>query len=84
MRLSPRSAQPAAKPSPFRAISATQRPTIRWSKPHDAFGRLDILVNNAGITRDNLLLRMKADEIDDVLHTNLRGVMLLTKAALAQ
>ena len=48
----------------------------------DAFGRLDILVNNAGITRDNLLLRMKADELDDVLHTNLRGVMLLTKAAL--
>ncbi len=47
-----------------------------------AFGRLDILINNAGITRDNLLLRMKADEIDDVLNTNLRGVMLLTKAAL--
>jgi 3-oxoacyl-[acyl-carrier protein] reductase len=48
----------------------------------EAFGRLDILVNNAGITRDNLLLRMKIDEIDDVLNTNLRGVMLLTKAAL--
>ncbi|HYF65710.1 MAG TPA: 3-oxoacyl-[acyl-carrier-protein] reductase [Herpetosiphonaceae bacterium] len=48
----------------------------------EAFGRLDILVNNAGITRDNLLLRMKAEEIDDVLNTNLRGVMLLTKAAL--
>ena len=48
----------------------------------EAFGRLDILVNNAGITRDNLLLRMKVDEIDDVLNTNLRGVMLLTKAAL--
>ncbi len=48
----------------------------------DAFGRLDILINNAGITRDNLLLRMKADEIDEVLNTNLRGVMLLTKAAL--
>ncbi|HEY1016698.1 MAG TPA: 3-oxoacyl-[acyl-carrier-protein] reductase [Herpetosiphonaceae bacterium] len=48
----------------------------------DQFGRLDILVNNAGITRDNLLLRMKAEEIDDVLNTNLRGVILLTKAAL--
>ncbi|MBA3469776.1 MAG: 3-oxoacyl-[acyl-carrier-protein] reductase [Herpetosiphonaceae bacterium] len=48
----------------------------------DAFGRLDILINNAGITRDNLLLRMKADDIDAVLNTNLRGVMLLTKAAL--
>lgn len=48
----------------------------------DAFGRLDILINNAGIARDNLLLRMKTDELDDVLNTNLRGVMLLTKAAL--
>jgi 3-oxoacyl-[acyl-carrier protein] reductase len=48
----------------------------------EGFGRLDILVNNAGITRDNLLLRMKEDEIDAVLNTNLRGVMLLSKAAL--
>lgn len=48
----------------------------------DAFGRLDILINNAGITRDTLLLRMKTTDIDDVLNTNLRGVMLLTKAAL--
>ncbi len=48
----------------------------------DTYGRLDILVNNAGITRDNLLLRMKDDEWDDVMMTNLRGVYLLTKAAL--
>ncbi|GAA5527508.1 3-oxoacyl-[acyl-carrier-protein] reductase [Herpetosiphon gulosus] len=48
----------------------------------EAFGRVDILVNNAGITRDNLLLRMKESEVDDVLQTNLRGVMLLTKAVL--
>jgi len=48
----------------------------------DTFGRLDILVNNAGVTRDNLLLRMKDDEWDAVLNTNLRGVYLLTKAAL--
>ena len=48
----------------------------------DAFGRLDILINNAGITRDTLLLRMKTTDIDDVLNTNLRGVMLLTKSAL--
>lgn len=48
----------------------------------DAFGRLDILVNNAGITRDNLLLRMKEQEIDEVLNTNLRGTILLSKAAL--
>ena len=48
----------------------------------DAYGRIDILINNAGITRDNLLLRMKDDEWDDVLATNLRGTFLLTKAVL--
>lgn len=44
-------------------------------------GRLDILVNNAGITRDNLLLRMKEDEWDDVIETNLKGVFNGVKAA---
>jgi 3-oxoacyl-[acyl-carrier protein] reductase len=48
----------------------------------DRYGRLDILVNNAGITRDTLLLRMKEDDFDAVLDTNLRGVFLCTKAAL--
>ncbi len=48
----------------------------------EAYGGPDILVNNAGITRDNLLLRMKDDEWDAVLDTNLRGAYLLTKAAL--
>src|SRR5438309_7239615 len=45
-------------------------------------GRLDILVNNAGITRDNLLLRMSAEDWDAVLDLNLRGAFLVTKAAL--
>ncbi|HEX9494504.1 MAG TPA: 3-oxoacyl-[acyl-carrier-protein] reductase [Candidatus Limnocylindria bacterium] len=45
-------------------------------------GRLDILVNNAGITRDNLLLRMSAEEWDAVLDLNLRGAFLVTKAAM--
>ncbi|GAC1649762.1 MAG: 3-oxoacyl-[acyl-carrier-protein] reductase [Herpetosiphon sp.] len=48
----------------------------------EAFGGLHILVNNAGITRDNLLLRMKDDEWDAVLNTNLRGTFLVTKAAI--
>lgn len=48
----------------------------------DAFGRIDILISNAGITRDNLLLRMKDTEWDDVIDTNLRGTFLLTKAVL--
>jgi 3-oxoacyl-[acyl-carrier protein] reductase len=48
----------------------------------DLYGKIDILVNNAGITRDTLLLRMKEEDFDAVLQTNLRGVYLCTKAAL--
>jgi 3-oxoacyl-[acyl-carrier protein] reductase len=46
------------------------------------YGRLDYLVNNAGITRDNLLLRMKDDDWEQVMATNLNGVFLCTQAAL--
>ncbi len=46
----------------------------------DAFGRIDILVNNAGITRDGLLMRMKEEDFDAVLNTNLKGVFHCTKA----
>ena len=49
---------------------------------NEAFGRLDILVNNAGITRDNIMLRMKEDEFDDVVRTNLKGTYLCTRAVL--
>ena len=46
----------------------------------DAHGRVDILVNNAGITRDGLLMKMKEEQWDAVLNTNLKGVFLCTKA----
>jgi len=46
----------------------------------EAFGAVDILVNNAGITRDNLLMRMDADEWDAVLSTNLSGPFWMTRA----
>ena len=46
------------------------------------FGDIGILVNNAGITRDNLLLRMKDEEWDDILNTNLKAVFKLSKAVL--
>ncbi len=46
------------------------------------FGDIAILVNNAGVTRDNLLLRMKDDEWDDILNTNLKSVYRLSKAVL--
>jgi 3-oxoacyl-[acyl-carrier protein] reductase len=48
----------------------------------EVHGRLDGLVNNAGVTRDNLLLRMKDEEWQQVLATNLTGVFLCTQAAL--
>lgn len=48
------------------------------------YGQLDILVNNAGITRDNLLMRMKDTEWDDVINTNLKGVFLCTKGVTRQ
>ncbi len=50
----------------------------------ERFGSIDILVNNAGITRDNLLMRMKESEWDDVINTNLKGVFLCTKAVTRQ
>lgn len=49
-----------------------------------AFGSIDILVNNAGITRDNLMMRMKDDEWDDVINTNLKGVFICTKGVTRQ
>lgn len=45
------------------------------------FGKVDILVNNAGITRDGLLLRMKDEDWDAVLDTNLKGAFVLSRAA---
>jgi 3-oxoacyl-[acyl-carrier protein] reductase len=58
--------------APDAAIAATVGP----------HGRLDILVNNAGITKDQLMLRMKRDDWDAVLGTNLTSVFALTQAAL--
>lgn len=45
------------------------------------FGHLDILVNNAGITRDQLILRMKTEDFDAVINTNLKGTYLCMKQA---
>ena len=48
----------------------------------EALGQVEILVNNAGLTRDNLMMRMKEREFDEVLRTNLKGTYLSTRAAL--
>ena len=50
----------------------------------DQFGSLDILINNAGVTKDNLLMRMKEEEFDQVINTNLKGVFICMKAVARQ
>ncbi|REE94378.1 3-oxoacyl-[acyl-carrier-protein] reductase [Paenibacillus taihuensis] len=50
----------------------------------ETFGAIDILVNNAGITRDNLIMRMKEEEFDQVIETNLKGVFNGIKAVTRQ
>lgn len=47
---------------------------------NETFGKIDILINNAGITRDNLIMRMKEDEFDQVIETNLKGVFNCLKS----
>ncbi len=49
---------------------------------HKRLGRLDILVNNAGITRDQLLLRVKPEELSEVMATNLGGALWCSKSAM--
>ena len=46
------------------------------------FGSVDILVNNAGITRDNILIRMKEDEWEDIINTNLSSIYKMSKSVL--
>lgn len=48
----------------------------------DQFGRIDALINNAGITRDTLIMRMKEEDWDAVLETNLKGAFLCAKAVI--
>ena len=66
------------------ATDVTELGTVRaaFNSASDRLGPLDGLVNNAGITRDNLLMRMKDDEWEDVIHTNLTGMFRMTKLCL--
>jgi 3-oxoacyl-[acyl-carrier protein] reductase len=66
------------------ALDVASRPSVdaAFEKLLSTHGRIDGLVNNAGITRDNLLLRMKVEDWDAVLATNLTGVFNCTQAAL--
>jgi len=59
--------------SDAKAVEAMVKQTV------DKYGRIDILVNNAGITRDNLIMRMKEEDWDAVIDTNLKGIFNCTK-----
>ncbi|MFC7442415.1 3-oxoacyl-[acyl-carrier-protein] reductase [Laceyella putida] len=63
-------------------VSDSQQVDAAMKEVQSTFGRIDILVNNAGITRDNLLMRIKEEDWDQVINTNLKGVFLCTKAVI--
>jgi 3-oxoacyl-[acyl-carrier protein] reductase len=63
-------------------VASTDAAAEMVKEVKDAFGRIDYLVNNAGITRDTLILRMKEDDWDAVIDTNLKGAWNFAKAAL--
>ncbi len=67
-----------------RALNAEEEGSIEnlISAIEKEFGKLDILVNNAGITRDNLLMRMKEKEWDEIMQVNLKSVFRASKAVL--
>lgn len=62
-------------------VSDYKRVEELFNSEIEKWGGINILVNNAGITRDNLLLRMKEEEWDDVIKINLKGVFNFCKAA---
>ena len=66
------------------ALNVTEKESVDTTIKaiNEAHGGIDILVNNAGITRDNLLMRMKNDEWQDIIDTNLTSIFTLSKAVL--
>ena len=63
-------------------VASTEAAAEMVKQVKEDFGRIDFLVNNAGVTRDNLILRMKENDWDDVMDTNLKGAWNFAKAAL--
>jgi 3-oxoacyl-[acyl-carrier protein] reductase len=63
-------------------VANTEAAADMVKQTKDAFGRIDFLVNNAGITRDQLILRMKEEDWDAVVDTNLKGAWNFARAAL--
>lgn len=63
-------------------VANTQAAADMVKQVNDGFGSIDFLINNAGVTRDNLILRMKESDWDEVVDTNLKGAWNFAKAAL--
>ncbi|HEX8747044.1 MAG TPA: 3-oxoacyl-ACP reductase family protein, partial [Pyrinomonadaceae bacterium] len=63
-------------------VAQTEAAAEMVKQTKEAFGRIDFLINNAGITRDTLILRMKEEDWDAVLDTNLKGAWNFSKAVL--
>ena len=63
------------------AVSTAEGANALFEAAMAAFGRVDVLVNNAGITRDGLILRMKDEDFDRVIQTNLRGAFVCVREA---
>lgn len=63
-------------------VASTENAADMVKQVKETLGRIDFLVNNAGVTRDNLILRMKEQDWDEVMNTNLKGAWNFAKAAL--
>jgi 3-oxoacyl-[acyl-carrier protein] reductase len=63
-------------------VTDNEQVSIFMKNVIEDFGSVDVLVNNAGITRDNILLRMKEDEWEDIINTNLSSVYKMSKSVL--
>jgi 3-oxoacyl-[acyl-carrier protein] reductase len=63
-------------------VTDNEQIAILFKTVNEDFGSIDILINNAGITRDNILLRMKEDEWEDIINTNLSSIYKMSKLVL--
>lgn len=63
-------------------VTSLEQITATVSRIEKEFGTIGVLVNNAGITRDNLIMRMKDDEWEDIIDTNLRSAFWLSRAVI--
>lgn len=63
-------------------VGSADEVNVLFDRVIQEYGQIDIVVNNAGITRDNILMRMKDEEWDQVININLKGVFLCCRAAI--